>query len=71
MRVERDARDEKLGKKIRDAQMEKIPYMFVIGAREVEDRTVSVRSRSEGDIGSRTWEALAEMLRGEFDPVDE
>ena len=50
-RVETDARDEKLGKKIRDAQVEKIPYMVVIGSREVENVTLSVRDRGEGDLG--------------------
>jgi len=50
IRVEIDARDEKLGKKIRDAQMQKIPYMLVIGAREVEEGTVAVRERSKGDF---------------------
>lgn len=45
VRTERDTRDEKLGRKIRDAQMEKIPYMLVIGARETEERSVSVRSK--------------------------
>ncbi len=69
VRVERDARDEKLGKKIRDAQMEKIPYMLVIGGREVEERNVSLRSRSEGDLGSKSWEELATFLDGEFDPM--
>lgn len=69
VRVERDARDEKLGKKIRDAQMEKIPYMLVIGGREVEDHAVSVRSRSAGDIGSRSWDDLKQLLADEFNPI--
>ncbi len=69
VRVERDARDEKLGKKIRDAQLEKIPYMLVIGAREVEERTVSLRSRSDGDLGSRTLDELKAALAAEFDPM--
>ncbi|MDL2264455.1 threonine--tRNA ligase [Synergistaceae bacterium OttesenSCG-928-I11] len=69
VRVERDARDEKLGKKIRDAQLEKIPYMLVIGGREVDERTVSLRSRSDGDLGSRTLDELKATLEGEFDPT--
>ncbi|MDR2780767.1 MAG: threonine--tRNA ligase [Synergistaceae bacterium] len=68
VRVERDARDEKLGKKIRDAQMEKVPYMLIIGAKEAELNTVSVRTRSGGDIGSRTPEELKTMLKSEFKP---
>jgi threonyl-tRNA synthetase len=50
-RVEADTRDEKIGKKIREAQLEKIPYMLVIGDQEVADGTVSVRTRKDGDIG--------------------
>jgi threonyl-tRNA synthetase len=69
VRAERDGRDEKLGKKIRDAQMEKIPYMLVVGANESELRSVSVRSRSGGEIGSKTWSELKNMLDAEFDPI--
>lgn len=70
IRVEVDRRDEKLGKKIRDAQLQKIPYMLVIGAREVEEKTVAVRERSQGDLGSRTLDEFAEILEAEFDPTD-
>ncbi len=69
IRVETDARDEKLGKKIRDAQMQKIPYMLVIGAREAEEGTVAVRERSKGDLGSMTFEGFLEHLKSEFDPL--
>ncbi len=69
IRVEIDARDEKLGKKIRDAQMQKIPYMLVIGAREVEEGTVAVRERSKGDLGSMTFEGFLEHLKSEFNPL--
>jgi threonyl-tRNA synthetase len=68
VRTERDSRDEKLGKKIRDAQMDKIPYMLVIGARESNDRTVSVRSRQEGEIGSKTMDEFKSILAAEFSP---
>jgi threonyl-tRNA synthetase len=51
IRVESDLRNEKIGYKIREAQMEKIPYMLVIGDKEVENGTVAVRSRSQGDLG--------------------
>jgi threonyl-tRNA synthetase len=69
VRFERDARDEKLGKKIRDAQMEKVPYMLIIGAKEVESNSVAVRTRSGGDIGSRSIEEFKAMLESEFNPM--
>ncbi len=52
IRAELDGRNEKIGKKIRDAQLEKVPYMLVVGDKEVDENTVSVRSRKDGDIGS-------------------
>ncbi|MEA3508257.1 MAG: threonine--tRNA ligase, partial [Synergistota bacterium] len=67
-RVEIDSRDEKLGKKIRTAQMEKIPFMIVCGDREVEGETLSVRDRSDGDLGSMTLKSLVEMLRRQARP---
>jgi threonyl-tRNA synthetase len=51
VRVETDMRNEKLGYKIREAQLEKIPYMLVIGENESLNGTVSVRRRGEGDLG--------------------
>lgn len=69
IRVEVDRRDEKLGKKIRDAQLQKIPYMLVIGAREADEKTVAVRERGKGDLGSRTMADFIEMLDAEFDPT--
>jgi len=68
IRFERDARDEKLGRKIRDAQLEKVPYMLVIGAKEAESGLVSVRKRTEGDLGSKSMDELAAMIGGEFTP---
>lgn len=52
IRCELDARGEKIGYKIREAQMEKVPYMLVVGEKEMENKTVSVRSRKEGDKGA-------------------
>ena len=52
MRLEVDDRSEKIGYKIREAQLEKVPYMLVIGDKDIENNTVSVRSRKEGDIGA-------------------
>ena len=51
MRVSVDARNEKIGYKIRAAQLEKVPFMLVIGEKEMADGTVSVRSRKKGDMG--------------------
>lgn len=58
LRCELDTRNEKIGYKIREAQMQKIPYMLVIGDREAESGEVSVRSRKDGDIGSMTADAF-------------
>ena len=52
LRVTTDERSEKIGYKIREAQLEKIPYMLVIGDKEVEQNAVAVRSRKDGDIGT-------------------
>ena len=52
MRVEIDDRSEKIGYKIREAQLEKVPYMFVVGDKDIENNTVSVRHRKDGDLGS-------------------
>ena len=54
IRVETDSRNEKIGYKIREAQLEKLPYMLIVGDKEREEGTVSVRKRDEGDIGALT-----------------
>jgi len=56
LRVEVDGRDEKIGYKVRQAQLEKVPYMLVVGNREEEAATVAVRHRSQGDLGPRSLE---------------
>ncbi len=56
IRVEVDDRNEKTGYKIREAQLQKIPYMLIVGEKEVEANTVSIRSREEGDIGAKSVE---------------
>ena len=61
-RVEVDERNEKIGKKIREAQMEKVPYMLVVGDRDVESGTVSVRHRAEGDLGAMSYEQFAALF---------
>jgi len=64
-RVQVDARPEKMGAKIRDAQMQKVPYMLIMGGREVENGTVSVRSRAAGDQGVMTLEAFIAQMESE------
>ena len=54
LRVELDGRKEKIGYKIREAQLQKVPYMLVMGDRETADNTVAVRSRLTGDLGAVT-----------------
>ncbi len=62
LRAELDARSEKIGYKIREAQLEKVPYMLVLGDKEAESGTLSVRSRAEGDLGSKSVaEFIAEV----------
>ena len=62
-RVEVDSRNEKIGKKIREAQLEKIPYMLVVGDRDMEAGTVSPRHRAEGDLGAMSLDEFSAMLR--------
>ncbi|MFX3631992.1 MAG: threonine--tRNA ligase [Candidatus Pristimantibacillus sp.] len=66
IRVESDLRNEKLGYKIREAQLEKAPYMLVVGDNEAQSGTVSVRKRGEGDIGAKSLAELIEMLQQEI-----
>ena len=66
-RVEVDYRNEKIGKKIREATMEKVPYMVVVGDRDMENGTVSVRHRSGEDLGAMSLEEFAAMLKNEVD----
>jgi threonyl-tRNA synthetase len=67
VRAELDDRNEKLQAKIRDAQLQKVPYMLVIGGKEAEAGTVSVRHRSKGDLGPRPLEQFSADLRAEVD----
>lgn len=59
IRVEIDTRSEKIGYKIREAQLQKIPYMLIVGEKEVEASTVAVRQRTEGDMGSKSVDEIA------------
>ena len=66
LRVTVDGRQEKIGYKIREAQLQKVPYMLVIGDREASDGTLSVRRRVEGDIGSQRVDAFIEAALKEI-----
>ncbi|WP_088014380.1 threonine--tRNA ligase [Gottfriedia acidiceleris] len=63
IRVEADLRGEKIGYKIREAQLQKLPYMLVVGDQEVENNTVAIRKRGEGDIGTQPFESFLEMIK--------
>ena len=67
LRVEVDSRSEKIGYKIREAQLEKIPYMFIVGDKDIEAGTVSVRHRQEGDRGAMKLEEFLAMVKEEID----
>jgi threonyl-tRNA synthetase len=66
LRVEVDVRDEKIGKKIREGQIEKLQYMLVLGDAEIEQGTVAVRSRREGDLGTMSEADLLSKLQEEI-----
>jgi threonyl-tRNA synthetase len=67
VRADIDLRNEKLGYKIREAQLERIPYMFVVGENERSAGTVSVRKRGEGDIGARSIDDAISLIQQEVD----
>ena len=60
-----DSRNEKIGKKIRDNELKRIPYLLVIGEKEVENQTVSVRKQGEGDKGAMPVEEFARFITDE------
>ncbi|MGB4285721.1 MAG: threonine--tRNA ligase [Bacillota bacterium] len=66
LRVETDARPEKVGYKIREAQLEKVPYMIIVGDKEVSEEKISVRSRSEGDLGQMAMEEFTSRILKEI-----
>lgn len=66
-RVELDDRNEKIGKKIREAQLNKIPYMLILGEKEVENKNICVRSRKQGDLGSIGLEEFIKNIEQERD----
>ncbi|HEY2718255.1 MAG TPA: threonine--tRNA ligase [Solirubrobacteraceae bacterium] len=66
LRVELDERNESVGRKIREAELRKVPYMLIVGEREQDEQTVSVREHRGGDLGSMTVTAFSERLQGEL-----
>lgn len=70
LRAEIDSRAEKIGYKIREAQLEKIPYMVIVGEKEEQEGTVSVRARKEGDAGTKSLgEFIAELVKEDKEKV--
>ena len=69
IRVETDTRNEKIGYKIREAQLEKVPYMLVIGDKECENGTVAVRSRKNGDMGTESLDTFIADVRKEINEL--
>jgi threonyl-tRNA synthetase len=67
IRIETDDRNEKIGKKIREAEMNKIPYMFVVGEKEMNERQVAMRKQSKGDIGVKSINEAYELLQEEIE----
>jgi threonyl-tRNA synthetase len=65
IRVEIDDRSEKIGKKIRDTELMKVPYMIVIGEREVNEEKISIRRQGKGDLGSKNVDEFIEMIKEE------
>jgi threonyl-tRNA synthetase len=61
-----DDRDEKIGKKIRDAEMKKIPYMLIIGEKEEQENSVSVRQHGKGDQGSLLVQEFVDKMQAEI-----
>jgi len=62
-RAEANTESDKIGKKIREGQLEKIPYMLIVGDRDMADQTVSVRHRAEGDLGAMSFDAFTALLK--------
>ena len=67
IRVELDQREEKIGYKIREAQLQKIPYMIILGDKEIQAKAVGVRSRKDGDIGQMTLENFMHKIKHEVE----
>ena len=66
IRVELDERNEKIGYKIREAQLQKVPYMLILGDKEVEENKVGVRERKAGDLGQMDLNEFIEKVKKEI-----
>jgi threonyl-tRNA synthetase len=71
VRAQIDSRNEKTGKKIRDAEMQRIPYMLIVGEKEENENTVSLRKQGDGDLGTVSVEAFAAMINDEVKALTE
>ena len=69
IRAQIDTRAEKMGRKIRDAEVKKIPYMLIVGEKEAENETVSVRKHGEGDLGTFKIEEIIEKIQNEVNEI--
>ena len=67
IRVELDERNEKIGYKIREAQLQKVPYMLILGDKEVEENKVGVRERKAGDLGQMDLNEFVEKVKKEIE----
>ena len=70
IRVETDLRREKIGAKIRDAQVQKVPYMLILGDKEAKENMIAVRHRTKGDLGGKKLKDFLSGLRQEIDSRD-
>jgi threonyl-tRNA synthetase len=61
-----DERNEKIGRKIRDTEVKKVPFMLIVGEKEEADQTVSVRRQGDGDVGAMSVDAFAEIIQKEI-----
>jgi threonyl-tRNA synthetase len=66
IRASIDDRNEKIGKKIRDAELSRVPYMFIVGEKEMNEQAVSVRRQGRGDLGIQSVSSISEQLRSEI-----
>ncbi|MEX2589250.1 MAG: His/Gly/Thr/Pro-type tRNA ligase C-terminal domain-containing protein, partial [Chitinophagales bacterium] len=62
-----DLRNEKIGKKIRDAEVNKIPFMLIVGEKEQESEVLSVRKQGQGDLGTMTTDQFTELVNKEIE----
>jgi len=67
IRAKVDDRNEKIGFKIREAEIQKIPYMLIVGEKEASSKTISIRKRKEGDLGKGSLDEFIEKIKSEID----